>query len=360
MGDGISQETGSEDIRKRMSLYLAEVGGGHKTSRSLSLKEAEEAFRYIFEGKSSEAQTAAFLIALRIKGSSDEERLGLLNILRQYNEEAGFNFPDLLDYSNFYDGRDNEIQLSPVIALVAVAAGARVVMTGGKAKNNNIMNRITIQDVLKGLGIRVNASLPEVGEHLQNLRIGFIDTHDVNRALNNPDLDRIREDIGLRTPINTIEVSLNPAKAPYQIRGMFHPGNMEQVAKIMAVSGIKRGMMLGGISGSGEVPTYKTTKGFEITGERVAPFSIDPSEYGFSPGDRSHIMVSDILEQTGKLLEILDGKGEASLRDMTILNAALILYTSEKARSIDDGIKMSAECLNSGKPLRLLNAWKKI
>ena len=53
MGDGISQETGYEDIRKRMSFYLGEVGGGHKTSRSLSLKEAEDAFRYIFEGKSS-------------------------------------------------------------------------------------------------------------------------------------------------------------------------------------------------------------------------------------------------------------------------------------------------------------------
>jgi len=360
MGDGISQETGSEDIRKRMSFYLGEVGGGHKTSRSLTLKEAEDAFSFIFEGKSSEAQTAAFLIALRIKGSSDEERLGLLNILRQYNEEAGFNFPDLLDYSNFYDGRDGEIQLSPVIALVAAAAGARVVLTGGKAKNNNIRNRVTLQDVLKGLGIRVNASLPEVGGHLQHLRIGFIDTHDVNRALNNPDLDRIREDIGLRTPINTIEVSLNPAKAPYQIRGMFHPGNMEQVAKIMAVSGIKRGMMLGGISGSGEVPTYKTSKGFEIIQGQVAPFNIDPSEYGFSTGERSHIMVSDIVEQTGKLLGILEGKGEVSLRDITVLNAALILYTSEKARSIDEGVRMSAECLNSGKPLRLLDAWKKI
>ncbi|MEK6561303.1 MAG: hypothetical protein AABZ07_06175, partial [Nitrospirota bacterium] len=222
MGEEISEVPGSEDIRKRMSFYLAEVGGGHKTSRSLSLKEAEDAFRSIFEGKSSEAQTAAFLIALRIKGSSDEERLGLLNILREYNEEAGFNFHDLLDYSSFYDGRDNEIQLSPVIALVAAAAGARVVLTGGKAKNNNIRNRVTLQDVLKGLGIRVNASLHEVGGHLQHLRIGFIDTHDVNRALNNPDLDRIREDIGLRTPINTIEVSLNPTKAPYHIRGMFH------------------------------------------------------------------------------------------------------------------------------------------
>lgn len=360
MGEEISEVPGSEDIRKRMSFYLAEVGGGHKTSRSLSLKEAEDAFRSIFEGNSSEAQTAGLLIALRIKGSSDEERLGLLNILRQYNEEAGFNFPDLLDYSNFYDGRDNEIQLSPVIALVAAAAGARVVLTGGKAKNNNIMDRITIQDVLKGLGIQVTASLPAVGEHLQHLRIGFIDTHDVNRALNNPVLDRIREDIGLRTPINTIEVSLNPAQAPYQIRGMFHPRNMEQVAKIMAVSGIKRGLMLGGISGSGEVPTYKTTKGFEITGEQVTPFSIDPSDYGFSPGDRSHIMVSDVIKQTGKLLEILEGKGEVSLKDMTVLNSALILYTSEKTRSIDDGIKMSAECLNSGKPLRLLDAWKKI
>ena len=71
-------------------------------------------------------------------------------------------------------------------------------------------------------------------------------------------------------------------------------------------------------------------------------------------------MVSDVMEQTGKLLEILEGKDEESLRDMTVLNAALVLHTSEIAGSIDEGIKMSTESLYSRKPLRLLDAWKNI
>lgn len=356
----ISKGISSEEIRRRMSFYLAGVGGGHRTARSLSLQEAEEAFRHIFEGKSSEAQTAAFLVALRIKGGSDDERLALLNVLRGYNEEAEFHFPDLLDYSGFYDGRDGELHLSPVIALVAAAAGARVVLTGGKAKNNNSMHRVPLQDVLQSLGIRVDTSLTKAGEHLQHLRVGFIDTHRVNRALNNPNLDRIREDLGLRTSINTMEISLNPARASYHIRGMFHPGSMEQVARIMAMSGIQRGLMLGGIGGSGEIPTYKASKGFEIIGEEVRDFPVDPGQFGFSPGDRFHLAVSNAGEQAEKLLKILEGKGEGTLRDMTLLNAALVLYASEKVGSIDEGINRARESLDLKKPLGLLDAWRKV
>lgn len=358
--DEVSKGPRSEEIRKRMSFYLAEVGGGQRTARSLSLQEAEETFRYIFEGKSSEAQTAAFLVALRIKGGSDDERSALLNVLRGYNEEPGFHFPDLLDYSGFYDGRDGELHLSPVIALVAAAAGARVVLTGGKAKNNNSMHRITLQDVLQGLSVRADTSLTEAGEHLQHLRVGFIDTHRVNRALNNPNLDRIREDLGLRTSINTMEISLNPAMAPYHIRGMFHPGSMEQVARIMAMSGIKRGLMLSGSGGSGEIPTYKVSKGFEVIEGEVRDFPIDPARLGFSPGDRAHLTASKVEEQVEKLLKILEGEAEGTLRDMTLLNAALVLYASEKTGSVEEGIKMAGESLESKKPLGLLDAWRKV
>ena len=349
----------SEEIRKRMSFYVHEVGNGQKTARDLTLEEIEDALRYIFEGKCSEAQTATFLVALRIKGSSDDERFGLLNVLREYNEPSDFHLPDLLDYSGFYDGRDGELHLSPAIALVAAAAGARVVLTGGKGKNNNTLHRITLQEVLKGLGIRVNASLKELGETLQNLRVGFIDTHQVNRALNKPNLDRIREDIGLRTPINTMEISLNPANAPYHIRGMFHPRSKEQIARIMARSGIKRGLMVTGIGGSGEIPTYKSSEIFEVIEGRVNAFIVEPANLGFSLGKRAHTFSPEVRDQVEKILEILEGRAEDTLRDMTILNAALILYTSEKVSSIEGGIKLAEGAYHSQDPLRLLEDWQK-
>ena len=349
----------SEEIKKRMSFYVHEVGDGQKTARSLTIEEVEQAFRYIFEGKCSDAQTATFLVALRIKGSSDDERYGLLNVLRGYNEPPDFEFSDLLDYSGFYDGRDGELHLSPAIALVAAAAGARVVLTGGRSKNNNTLHRITLQEVLRELGIRVNLSLHEVGETLQQFRVGFIDAHQVNRALNNPNLDRIREDIGLRTPINTMEVSLNPANAPYHIRGMFHPGSKEQIARIMARSGIKRGLMLTGMAGSGEIPTFKPAEGFEILQGQVNTFSLDPASLGFSPGKRAHLISETPKDQAEKLVKILEGTAEDTLRDMTILNSAIILYTSEKTDSIEQGIKLTQKALHSRDPLRLLEAWRK-
>lgn len=355
----IKRHLTSEEVRKRMSFYVHEVGDGHKTARDLTLEEVEDAFRLIFEGKCSEAQTATFLVALRIKGSSDDERYGLLNVLREYNERASFQFDDLLDYSGFYDGRDGELHLSPAIALVAAAAGARVILTGGRSRNNNTLHRITLQEVLQALGIRVNATLSELGETLRHLRVGFIDTHNVNRALNNPNLDRIREDIGLRTPINTMEVSLNPANAPYHIRGMFHPGSKEQVARVMARSGIRRGLMLTGIAGSGEIPTYKPAEGFEVIGGEVHAFSLDPVQLGFSPGKRAHLISETPKDQAEKLVKILEGKAEETLRDMTLLNAAIILYTSEKVDTIEKGIKLAEKVLDTRELLRLLETWRK-
>jgi anthranilate phosphoribosyltransferase len=355
----ISKPLNDEEIRRRMSFYVHEVGNGQKTARSLTPDEVEQAFRYIFEGKCSEAQTATFLVALRIKGSSDEERYGLLNVLRGYNEPAGFEFPDLLDYSGFYDGRDGELHLSPAIALVAASAGARVVLTGGRSKNNNTLHRITLQEVLREMGVRVNASLREAGDVLQQVGVTFIDTHRVNKALNDPVLDRIREEIGLRTPINTMEVSLNPADAPYHIRGMFHPGSKEQVARIMARSGVQRGLMLTGIAGSGEIPTYKTAEGFEIIQGQVNSFSVDPAKLGFSPGKRAHLISETSQDQAEKLVKILEGRAEDTLRDMTILNAAIILYTSGKVDSLEKGIQLAQKALYSQDPHKLLESWRK-
>ncbi|MCI0527151.1 MAG: hypothetical protein L0Y56_06880 [Nitrospira sp.] len=355
----ISKQLNDEEIRKRMSFYVHEVGDGQKTARSLTLEEVEQAFRYIFEGKCSEAQTATFLVALRIKSSSDEERFGLLNVLREYNESPDFEFSDLLDYSGFYDGRDGELHLSPAIALVAASVGARVVLTGGRSKNNNTLHRITLQEVLQELGVRATASLHEVGEKLRQVQVGFVDTHQVNRALNNPTLDRIREDVGLRTPINTMEVSLNPANAPYHIRGMFHPGSKEQVARIMARSEIRRGLMLTGIAGSGEVPPYKSAEGFEIIQGQVNNFNVDPTKLGFSPGKRAHLISETPKDQAEKLVKILEGRAEDTLKDMTILNAAIILYTAEKVDSIEKGIHLAQKALDSQEPLKLLEAWRK-
>jgi anthranilate phosphoribosyltransferase len=351
--------TTAEEIRKRMSFYVHEVGDGQKTARSLTLEEVEEACRYVFEGKCSEAQIATFLVALRIKGSSDDERFGLLNILRGYNEVPDFEFSDLLDYSGFYDGRDGELHLSPAIALVAASAGGRVILTGGRSKNNNTLHRITLQEVLNESGVRVTNSLHEVGESLRRIRVGFVDTHRVNRALNNPVLDRIREDVGLRTPINTMEVSLNPTNAPYHIRGMFHPGSKEQVARIMARLRIKRGLMVTGIAGSGEIPTYKPAEGYEIIQNKVNSFALDPVGLGFSPGKRAHLISETPKDQAEKLVKILEGTAEGTLRDMTILNAAVILYTSEKVDSIEKGIRLAHKALDSREPLRLLEAWRK-
>lgn len=348
-----------EEVIKRMSYYVHEVGNGPKTARDLTLEEIENAFRVLFEGQCSEAQVATFLVAMRIKGSSDDERYGLLNILREYNEAPGFEFEDLLDYSGFHDGRDGELHLSPAIALVAAAAGGRVVLTGGQSRNHNTLHRILLQDVLKKLGISPDNLLQEAGRTLQEVRVGFVDTHRVNRVLNNPHLDRIRLEVGLRTPINTMEISLNPANAPYHIRGMYHPRSKEQIARIMARSGIRRGLMISGLAGSGEVPTHKPAEAYEIREGQVRTFTLNPSDYGFAKGKRSDLIAETAGEQARILEGILQGEGEGTLRDMTILNAGLVLYTSEVAPSIEAGIESARQALDSGQPLKLLQAWRK-
>lgn len=350
----------AQEIRRRMAFYVHEIGNGPKTARDLSLEEVEDAFRLLFEGRCSEAQAAAFLVALRIKGSADDERLGLLNVLREYNEPPAFAFSDLLDYSGFYDGRNRELHLSPAIALVAAAAGARVVLTGGNSRNLNTLHRVLLQGVLRELGVRVDASLHEVGEGLRHAGVGFIDAHMVNRALNNPNMDRIREDVGLRTPLNTMEISLNPANAPYHIRGIFHPRSREQIARIMARCGIKRGLMLSGVAGSGEVLTHRPSEAFEVRGEQVSAFTLDPARFGLEPGSRGDLLSPDARDQSGKLVGILEGKIKGSLRDVVVLNAGLVLHASEKADSIEVGIRSAQAALDSEKPLRLLEAWRKI
>ncbi len=356
----IRQELSPEAIRKRMSFYVHEVGDGQKTARSLTLDEIEDAARIIFDGRASEAQAATFLVALRIKGSSDDERYGLLNVLREYNDPAGFAYDDLVDYSGFFDGRDAELHLSPAIALVAVAAGARVVLAGGDSRNFNTAHRVILQEVLAALGIPTERSLDDLKKDLGDLGLGFINAHRVNRALHNPVLARIRAEVGLRTPINTVEVSLNPANAPYQIRGMFHPGSREQMARIMTRSGFRRGLLLSGIGGSGEAGTFKNIEGFEIVEREIRPFRLQLSDLGIPQGKRSDLRSPDPRDQARRILAVLEGKAEGIVKDMTLLNAGLILYICGKVDSVAGGREKADAALAGRKPMELLESWRRL
>ena len=345
--------------RRRMSYLVHEIGNGRRTARDLKPDELHEALTYIFEGKCSEAQAATFLVALRIKGSSDDERYGMLDVLREYNQSPPTHFDDLVDYSGFYDGREREMHFGPATALVAVAAGARVVLTGGDSRNCNTMHRILLQDVLAALGIGAQGDLETAVRTLGEVGVGYVNTHDVNRALNNPNLDRIRQDVGLRTPINTMEISLNPLDAPYHMRGLFHPRSKEQVPRIMARSSIRRGILIRGIGGSPETPIFRRAQVFKVADGAVEDFTLDPAEYGLGGGSMKDITSPGPADQAERTLAILEGVGNPVLADTTVLNAGLALYAAERAGSIEEGIAAAHEALRSPKPIELLDAWRK-
>ncbi len=328
---------------ERMRYYLREIGQGPKNGRDLSREEARDAMEMILARQATDAQMGGFLLVERFKGESPEELLGFADAIRAGARLIRPDVQGLLDIGSPYDGRKQNLVISPAASIVAVAAGVPIVMQG--EKDMPPKHGMPVGDVLEALGVDVDAEPPEVEASIEEEGFGYMRQARFVPAVFA--LKDLREEIALRSNIHTIEKLYNLAGASYSLIGLTHVPYLEKMLAAAKQMGFRRLMIIQGIEGNEDAPTSRPCRVFEFRDGEMREYRLNPQEYDLLPASAEDLAGGDAAYNADVLLRVLEGEVSAH-RDLVVLNAGIRIYLAERAGSIGEGINRAREAIDSG------------
>ena len=316
--------------------------------QDLSSGDAAAVLAEIMRGDASEAQAAAFLIALRTKGETVEEIAGLARTMRDLavRVEAG---DDLVDTAGTGGGRPT-FNVSTTAAFIAAGAGCRVAKHG----NRSATSQCGSADVLEALGGRIDLDPPAVADCIDEIGFGFMFAPLHHAATKH--VVPIRRELGVRTIFNFLGPLTNPAGARHQVIGVSDPGKLEVMAAALRELGTTSALVVSSSDGLDEFSVSGATRVVELRDGRLASYDVTPAEVGIEPAGDSAVRAGSPAENAQVLRGVLDGE-RGTERSLAVLNAAAAIHVAGRAPSLGDGVRRAEEAIDSGAAAAVLARW---
>ena len=330
---------------------LAKVAKGPKTSKDLTWEECRQAMKALIEGEATPAQVGAFLIAMRFKTESVTELAAMTAAARHYVPPLPVSRDLALVDVPTYAGKQDTFHAIVAAAIVAVAAGAAVVMHG----YDGIPGRPGAAGVLKALGIPVDADSKSVAEEVNRKGFAYLDI-----GLYHPPLYRfleMRQEFGVRNVFHPIARLLNPSRAPVQIVGLTHPPHFEKTAEALRMLGTARALVIRGVEGDPELSASMMTRILELRDERITPLGVAPKDFGLAliPSREMAGFPPDQRDKEAELLRrILQNRVQGGPKEWVIMNAAMLLYAAGKGDSLAACFPVARAAVEGGVAARKL------
>lgn len=300
----------------------------------------------IMSGTATDAQKAAFLTALHIKGENIEEITACAAIMRNYCAIFDNTLPEVIDIVGTGGDCAGTFNISTLASIVASAAGAKVAKHGNRAASS----KCGTADVLEHLGVNLMADAKVSQRTLEELGICFLFAQKYHTAMRF--VGAVRKEIKIPTIFNMLGPLANPAKANLQLLGVYNKDLVEPLAKVLSKLGVKRGMVVHGNDGLDEISMCATTTVCEFNEGNFENYELDPIKYGFTLC-KAEDLVGGMPEENAKIAkDILSGQRSAK-RDAVVLNAAAAIHITNQI-SIEEGIKLAKEMIDSGKAMEQL------
>ncbi|TYQ15461.1 UNVERIFIED_CONTAM: anthranilate phosphoribosyltransferase [Acetivibrio alkalicellulosi] len=324
-----------------------------KLVEGIDLKEQEaiDSLNYIMDGNATQSQIGSFITALRMKGETIEEITGCAKVMRQKADKFTPEVEYYIDTCGTGGDGSNTFNISTATAFIAAAGGVTVAKHG----NRSVSSKSGSADVLESLGININLSSKQVKECIEKVGIGFMFAPIFHKSMKyaaGP-----RKELGIRTIFNILGPLTNPANAKGQVLGVFNEKLTEPIANVLINLGVERAMVIHGLDGMDEITTTAQTKVSEVRDKRVVNYYIDPREYGFLLSTKEELTGGDTKQNVDIMLSIFNGD-KGNKRDIVLLNSAAALYVGKAAESIEEGIELAIEIIDSGKAMEKLNQLK--
>jgi anthranilate phosphoribosyltransferase len=322
-----------------------------KAVKKIDLSEAEmmSAMEEIMEGNATPAQIGSLITALRMKGETVEEVTGAARIMRRKATRVNACATTIVDTCGTGGDSRNTFNISTTTALVVAAAGIIIAKHGNRAVSSSCGSA----DVLEALGVNVSANLDIVEECIQQTGIGFLFAPKLHGAMKyaiGP-----RREIGIRTIFNMLGPLTNPAGATAQLLGVYAPQLTEMFAGVLKNMGTKRAFVVHGSDGLDEATISGETRVAELKDGIITTYNINAADYFGKTYPLEAVRGGDPAVNAQIVKDVLGGKPGAC-RDIVLLNAALAIVAGEKAKDIREGIKVAADCIDSGAAIKKLQA----
>jgi anthranilate phosphoribosyltransferase len=345
--------------------------------QSLTRCESREVMAEVLAGKCTDAQIAALLVALHMKGETVEEIVGFAEAIRS----AATPLPietitgsrnstlDALDFSG--TGRDALIDsppdsslvdtsgtggdasgtfnISTATAFVTAGSGVRVAKHG----NRSISSKCGSADVIEALDVNLQLSPERSARCLREVGICFLYAPNLHPAMKQ--VQAVRREMRLRTMFNLLGPLTNPAHASGQVVGVYSLDLVEKVAEALSMLGVHRALVVHGLDGLDEITITGPTRIAEARDGIVKTSEVTPEEFGIARGKLSDISGGDATENAAIIRALLDGKKSAH-RDVVVLNAAAALVAAGRADHLGDAIPLAVSSIDSGAAAAKLQA----
>ena len=318
---------------------------GHTISRLLaghSLDEGETAaaMTEIMEGAATPAKIAGFVVALRAKGETTEEIVGLVRTMRSFAERV--DVPgDLLDTCGTGGDRTGTFNVSTAAAIVCAGAGAKVAKHGNRAASS----RCGSADVLEALGVKIDLPPAGVAACIEEAGIGFCFAPVFHPAMRHAGVPR--RELGVATIFNFLGPLTNPAGARRQALGVADPAMVERMVATLGRLGSERVLAFHGADGLDELSTSGPSEVVELNDGEVTRWTIDPEALGVPPASLDALAGGDADENAATIRSVLDGE-PGPRRDVVVLNAAAGLVASGIATDMPVGLEKARAAIDDG------------
>src|SRR5215831_17836140 len=329
-------------------------------TQSLSRAEARETMAEVLTGDCTNAQIAALLIALRMKGETVEEIVGFAEAIRaaaaplpirnSRTPEAlavtgtgrdALLEESLIDTSGTGGDASGTFNISTATALVTAGAGVRVAKHG----NRSISSKCGSADVVEALGVNIQLSPERSAQCLHEVGICFLYAPNLHPAMKQ--VQAVRRELRMRTMFNLLGPLTNPARANGQVVGVYSIDLVEKLAEALSMLGLRRALVVHGLDGLDEITITGPTRIAEAHEGSVRSYEVEPEEFGMKRAGLQEISGGDAKQNAEIIRAVLNGE-RSPRRQVVLLNAAAALAAAGKAEHLANAIPLAERSIDSG------------
>jgi anthranilate phosphoribosyltransferase len=314
----------------------------------LDPSDASRVLTEIIDGNASEAQAAAFLIALRTKGETVGEIAGLASVLRERSVKVDAG-ADLVDTAGTGGGRPT-FNVSTTAAFIAAGAGCRVAKHG----NRSATSQCGSADVLEALGGRIDVDAGSVASCIREIGFGFMFAPLHHPAFKN--IVPVRKELGVRTIFNFLGPLTNPAGARRQVIGVSDPAKLETMAAALGQLGAERALVVSSADGLDEFSVSGTTQVVELRDGELSTYEVTPEQVDLEPAADGAVGAGTPEQNAIVLREVLAGSAGTE-RSLAVLNAGAAIYVAGEAETLAEGVRAAERSVDSGAAEGVMERW---
>ena len=300
----------------------------------------EQVMGEIMTGEATDAQKAAFLTALAIKGETVDEITAAAKVMRA-KCTVFHNDRDVLEIVGTGGDGANTFNISTVSALVTSAAGYPVAKHGNRAASS----KCGTADCLEALGVKIDADVEKSEKILTDINLCFLFAQKYHTAMRF--VGGVRKEIGIRTLFNILGPIANPARANHMLLGVYDENLLEQQAHVLHNIGVKRAMVVYGMDKMDEISLSAPTKVCEVKDGEFATYEITPEQFGLTRCSKEDLLGGEPATNAQIVRDLLDGRQGAKF-DAVLLNAGAAIHIADGGLTIEEGIARAREVMTDG------------